>query len=72
MKQNTELPVQATVATKLMDIATAPPPLTYVASGPLGILLDELAPSTRRFDGWIRVGIGVAASSVGMLMLDLD
>jgi hypothetical protein len=55
-----------------MDIATVPPPLICVASGPLGILLDELAPSTARFEDWIRVGIGVAASSIGMLMLDLD
>lgn len=72
MRQNTELPVQAAVAPTLMDIATVPPPLICVASGPLGILLDELAPSTARFEDWIRVGIGVAASSIGMLMLDLD
>ena len=51
-----------------MNIATVPPPLIYLASGLLGILIDELLPSSAKFDDWIRVtGIVFAIASFGVL-----
>jgi protein-S-isoprenylcysteine O-methyltransferase Ste14 len=51
-----------------MNIATVPPPLIYLASGLLGILVDELLPSTARFDDWIRItGAALGVVSLGVL-----
>ena len=51
-----------------MNIATVPPPLIYVASGLLGILIDELVPSTAKFDDWIRItGVVLGVVSIGVL-----
>ncbi len=49
-----------------MNIATVPPPLIYLASGLLGILLDALLLPSVKFDDWIRItgaALGVVSVS---------
>jgi protein-S-isoprenylcysteine O-methyltransferase Ste14 len=51
-----------------MSIATVPPPLIYLATGLLGILIDALLAPTARFDDWIRIsGIVLGVASLGVL-----
>ena len=51
-----------------MNIARVPPPLIYLASGLLGVLIDALRPSAEEFDAWIRIaGVVLGVVSLGVL-----
>jgi protein-S-isoprenylcysteine O-methyltransferase Ste14 len=51
-----------------MNIATVAPPLIYLASGLLGVLIDALLPSAEEFDAWIRIaGVVLGVISLGVL-----
>ncbi len=51
-----------------MNIATVPPPLIYLASGVLGILIDALLLPSVKFDDWIRItGAALGVVSLGVL-----
>lgn len=51
-----------------MNIAMVPPPLIYLASGLLGVLIDALLPSAEEFDAWIRIaGVVLGVVSLGVL-----
>ena len=51
-----------------MNVATVPPPLIYLASGLLGILIDALLLPSVKFDDWIRItGAALGVVSLGIL-----
>jgi protein-S-isoprenylcysteine O-methyltransferase Ste14 len=51
-----------------MNIATVPPPLIYLASAVLGILIDALLLPSVKFDDWIRItGAALGVVSLGVL-----
>lgn len=51
-----------------MNIATVPPPLIYLATGLLGILIDAMLPSAMTLDYRVRIaGVVLGVASLGVL-----